>query len=104
MWLGFGPCKHICKFDTRLTKFKTHVVAPSSWQAWFHTSWTIERADPTHLAYNPSNKLMKVEDGNAEVLRVEMKEGNGNFEGVMNDILFFLPIIEDDNGMLFQIC
>lgn len=47
---------------------------------------------------------MKVEDGDAEVLRVEMKEGNGNFEGVMNDILLFLPIIEDDNGMLFQIC
>ena len=47
---------------------------------------------------------MKVEDGDAEVLRVEMKEGNGNFEGVMNGILLFLPIIEDDNGMLFQIC
>ena len=85
----------------RLTKFETQVVAPSSRQAWFHTPWTVERANPTHLAYNPSSKPTEVDDGDVEVLRVEMEEGNGNFEGVMEDkvveeIVLPLPIIEDE--------
>ena len=53
----------ICKFDTRITKFETQVVAPFSWQAWFHTPWTVERANPTHLAYNLSGKPTIVDDG-----------------------------------------
>jgi hypothetical protein len=62
---------------TKLTKFETQVATPSSWQAWFQTLWTIERAHPTHLAYNLSSKPTKVDDGGAKVLRVEMEEGNG---------------------------
>ena len=45
-------------------------------------------------------KPMDVDDGVVEVLRVETKAGNENFEGVlkdkvMEDILLPLPIIED---------
>ena len=44
---------------------------------------------------------MEVDDGNAKVLRVEMKEKKGNYEGVMEDkvmevIVFLLPIIDDE--------
>ena len=42
-----------------------------------------------------------VDDGDVEVLRVEMKERNGTFEGVLEDevmeeIVLPLPIIEDE--------
>lgn len=35
----------------------------------------VERADPTHLAYDLSMKPMKVDDGVVEFLRVERKKG-----------------------------
>lgn len=55
------------RFRTRLTKFETQVEAPSSWQAWFHTMLTIERANPTHMAYNLSGMPTNVDDGDVEV-------------------------------------
>ena len=44
---------------------------------------------------------MEVDDGDDKVLRVEIEEGNGNLEGVLEDevveeIVFPLPIIEDE--------
>ena len=85
----------------KLTKFETQVATPSSQQAWFHTPWTIERADPTHLMYKLSSKPTEVDDGNVEVLRVEMDEGNGNLKGVLQnkfvkEIVLPLPIIGDE--------
>ena len=35
----------------RLTKFETQVASPSSRQAWFHTPWIVEIANPCYLAY-----------------------------------------------------
>lgn len=62
--------------------------------------WIVERADPTHLGYNPSNKPTEVDDGDAKVLKVEMEDGNGNSEDVLEGKLVKetklpLPIIED---------
>ena len=42
-----------------------------------------------------------MDDGDAVVLRVEMKEGNGNFEGIMEDkvvkeIVLPLPSIKEE--------
>ena len=92
---------------TRLTKFETQVIAPSSRHAWFHTPWIVERDDPTHVTYNLSREPTEVDDGDAEVLRVEMEEGNGNFEGVMedkvmDDILLPLPNNEDEKQQVIS--
>ena len=69
--------------------------------AWLHAPWTIERANTTHLGYNPSSKPTTVDNGDAKVLMVEMEEGNGNSESVLDDeveekIVLPLPIIEDE--------
>ena len=62
---------------------------------------TVQRTDPTHLAYNPSSKPISVCDGDVEVLKVEMDRGNGNYEDILEDeaveeIVLPLPIIKDE--------
>ena len=49
-----------CACSTHESNFDTQITTPSSHQACFHTLWTVERADPTHLAYEPSNKPKEV--------------------------------------------
>ena len=89
------------KSTSSAQKFETQVATPTSRQAWFYTQWTVERADPTHLALKVSSKIMEVDDGDAEVLRVEKEERNGYPKGVMEDkvmeeVVLPLPIIENE--------
>ena len=84
-----------------LTKFETQAVAPSSMQTWYHTLWTLEQTKLTHQEYKLSSMPMKVDDGDAKILRVEMEEGIGNSKGVLEDkvmeeIVLPLPTIEDE--------
>jgi hypothetical protein len=73
------------------------------------TLWIVERTYPTPLAYNPSSKPTMVDDGDAKVLRVDMEEGNENFEGILEDkvmeeIVLPPPIIMMKYNKLFHIC
>ena len=83
MWPGSKFPKQICRVNTRLTKFETQVTTPSSRQAWFHIVLNVERDGPTHLAYKLSSMPTEMDDGNVEVFRPDMEEGNRNSKGVM---------------------
>ena len=59
--------------------------------------------------YKPSSKPTEVDDGNVEVLRVEMEEGNGNSEGCLKDkswkrLCFLYLVLRMKHDMLFRIC
>ena len=65
--LDFVSHKQICKLNTKLTKFEKQAANPSLGQAWFNTSWSVGRANPTHKAQKLSRKTTEVDDGDVEV-------------------------------------
>ena len=63
--------------------------------------------DAIHLVNKLGNNPTEVDDGNVEVLRVKMEEGNGNFEGFLEDkvveeIVLPLPVFEDETRQVIS--
>ena len=65
-------------FKAAQTQLKSLNMAPSAYakrKTWFAEPWVVERADPKHWVYVPPTRPVPGEDGDAEVLRESLVEG-----------------------------
>ena len=63
---------------------------------WFYKPWLVEKTDPRHMAFVPRTRIVRGEDGDAEVLRDSIMTDSSAQEGEIARLLHLEEDIEHD--------